>query len=86
MLDYHFVFHTRTPFSIVGVRDNHLFEAKCPSAIYLPGERKVVGGTAYDFRVPRLLKTMLPKIPMGGYDINFCITRGTSQDLAFQAR
>ncbi|PZC75929.1 hypothetical protein B5X24_HaOG205322 [Helicoverpa armigera] len=50
------------------------------------GERKVVGGTAYDFRVPRVLKTMLPKIPMGGYDINYCITRGTDQDLAFQAR
>ncbi|KAF9800645.1 hypothetical protein SFRURICE_015299 [Spodoptera frugiperda] len=50
------------------------------------GERKVVGGTAYDFRVPRILKTMMPKIPMGGYDINYCITRGTDQDLAFQAR
>lgn len=50
------------------------------------GERKVVGGTAYDFRVPRVLKTMMSKIPMGGYDINYCITRGTDQDLAFQAR
>ncbi|KAH9644185.1 hypothetical protein HF086_008674 [Spodoptera exigua] len=50
------------------------------------GERKVVGGTAYDFRVPRILRSMLPKIPMGGYDINYCITRGTEQDLAFQAR
>ncbi|KAJ8737483.1 hypothetical protein PYW08_000078 [Mythimna loreyi] len=50
------------------------------------GERKVVGGTAYDFRVPRILKVMMPKIPMGGYDINFCTTRGTEQDLAFQAR
>lgn len=54
--------------------------------LYFPGERKVVGGTAYDFRVPRVLKTMMSKIPMGGYDINYCITRGTDQDLAFQAR
>ncbi|XP_022833280.1 aldose 1-epimerase-like isoform X2 [Spodoptera litura] len=50
------------------------------------GERKVVGGTAYDFRVPRVLRAMMPKIPMGGYDINYCVTRGTDQDLAFQAR
>ncbi|CAB3258960.1 unnamed protein product [Arctia plantaginis] len=50
------------------------------------GEKKVVGGTAYDFRVPRVLKTMISKIPLGGYDVNFCITRGTEQDIAFQAR
>ncbi|CAH2036021.1 unnamed protein product, partial [Iphiclides podalirius] len=50
------------------------------------GEKKVVGGTAYDFRVPRCLKAMLPKIPMGGYDVNFCITQGTAQDLTFHAR
>ncbi|XP_072931307.1 galactose mutarotase-like isoform X2 [Epargyreus clarus] len=50
------------------------------------GEKKVVGGTAYDFRVPRLLRVMLPKIPLGGYDVNYCITQGTEQDLAFQAR
>ncbi|XP_049885297.1 galactose mutarotase-like [Pectinophora gossypiella] len=50
------------------------------------GEKKVVGGTAYDFRVPRVLKSMLPKIPLGGYDVNFCVTQGTEQDLTFQAR
>ncbi|XP_013161938.1 PREDICTED: aldose 1-epimerase isoform X2 [Papilio xuthus] len=50
------------------------------------GEKKVVGGTAFDFRVPRCLKTMLPKIPKGGYDINFCITQATAQDLTFHAR
>ncbi|XP_030040326.1 galactose mutarotase isoform X2 [Manduca sexta] len=50
------------------------------------GEKKVVGGTAYDFRVPRVIKTMLPKIPMGGYDVNYCITQGTAQDLTFHAR
>ncbi|XP_075990682.1 galactose mutarotase-like isoform X2 [Anticarsia gemmatalis] len=50
------------------------------------GEKKVVGGTSFDFRVPRMLKVMLPKIPMGGYDINYCVSRGTEQDLAFQAR
>ncbi|KAJ2954213.1 hypothetical protein O0L34_g2452 [Tuta absoluta] len=50
------------------------------------GEKKVVGGTAFDFRVPRVLKCMLPKIPMGGYDINFCVTQGTAQDLTFQGR
>ncbi|XP_059059929.1 galactose mutarotase-like isoform X1 [Achroia grisella] len=50
------------------------------------GEKKVVGGSAYDFRVPRVLRAMLPKIPLGGYDINYCVTQGTDQDLAFQAR
>ncbi|XP_068618424.1 galactose mutarotase-like [Battus philenor] len=50
------------------------------------GEKKVVGGTAYDFRIPRSLKVMLPKIPLGGYDVNFCITQATSQDLTFHAR
>ncbi|XP_063394279.1 galactose mutarotase-like [Cydia fagiglandana] len=50
------------------------------------GERKVVGGTAFDFRVPRVLRVMLPKIPKGGYDMNFCVTQGTEQDLTFHAR
>ncbi|XP_053624907.1 galactose mutarotase-like isoform X2 [Plodia interpunctella] len=50
------------------------------------GEKRIVGGTAYDFRVPRVLRTMLPKIPQGGYDINFCVTQGTEQSLTFQAR
>lgn len=50
------------------------------------GEKKVVGGTAYDFRIPRVLRTMIPKIPLGGYDVNFCVTQGTEQDLTFQAR
>ncbi|XP_045784406.1 galactose mutarotase-like isoform X1 [Maniola jurtina] len=50
------------------------------------GEKNVVGGTAYDFRVPRVLRAMLPRIPMGGYDVNYCITQGTEQDLSFQAR
>ncbi|CAK1588064.1 unnamed protein product [Parnassius mnemosyne] len=50
------------------------------------GEKKVVGGTPYDFRVPRSMKAMLPKIPMGGYDVNFCITQGTAQDITFHAR
>ncbi|XP_026318082.1 aldose 1-epimerase-like isoform X2 [Hyposmocoma kahamanoa] len=50
------------------------------------GEKKVVGGTPYDFRVPRLLRTMLPRVPMGGYELNFCITQGTEQDLTFHGR
>ncbi|XP_063372722.1 galactose mutarotase-like isoform X1 [Cydia amplana] len=50
------------------------------------GERKVVGGTSFDFRVPRVLRVQLPKIPNGGYDMNFCITQGTDQDLTFHAR
>ncbi|XP_063837518.1 galactose mutarotase-like isoform X1 [Ostrinia nubilalis] len=50
------------------------------------GEKKVVGGSAYDFRIPRVLRAMIPKIPLGGYDVNFCVTQGTEQDLTFQAR
>ncbi|CAH2985674.1 unnamed protein product [Chilo suppressalis] len=50
------------------------------------GEKKVVGGTPYDFRVPRVLRSMMPRIPMGGYDVSYCITQGTEQDIAFQAR
>ncbi|CAG9137134.1 unnamed protein product [Plutella xylostella] len=50
------------------------------------GEKKVVGGTAYDFRVPRMLKVMMPKIPMGGYNLNYCITKGVEQELTFHAR
>lgn len=56
------------------------------ACIWFTGEKKVVGGTPYDFRVPRLLRTMLPKVPMGGYELNFCITQGTEQDLTFHAR
>lgn len=52
----------------------------------IPGEKKVVGGTAFDFRVPRVLRTMLPRIPLGGYDLNYCVTQGTEQDLTFHAR
>ncbi|XP_052746446.1 galactose mutarotase isoform X3 [Bicyclus anynana] len=50
------------------------------------GEKNVVGGTVFDFRVPRVLRAMLPKVPMGGFDVNYCITQGTEQDLTFQAR
>ncbi|XP_028043329.1 aldose 1-epimerase-like isoform X1 [Bombyx mandarina] len=50
------------------------------------GEKKVVGGTIFDFRVPRVLRTMLPRVAMGGYDINYCVTQGTAQDLTFHAR
>ncbi|CAH4038663.1 galactose mutarotase-like isoform X1 [Pieris brassicae] len=50
------------------------------------GEKKIVGATPFDFRIPRVLRTMLPKIPQGGYDLNYCITQGTEQDLTFQAR
>ncbi|KOB77049.1 Aldose-1-epimerase [Operophtera brumata] len=70
------------------------FEVTCDNTIRIdmkcttsePTIKKVVGGTAYDFRVPRLLRTMMPRIPMGGYDVNFCVTQGTEQDLTFQAR
>ncbi|XP_041987305.1 galactose mutarotase-like isoform X2 [Aricia agestis] len=53
---------------------------------FVTGEKKVVGGTSFDFRIPRVLKTMINKIAMGGYDLNYCVTQGIDQDLTFHAR
>lgn len=50
------------------------------------GRFKFVGGTIFDFRVPRQLGNALKHIECNGFDNNFCITKGTNQNLCFMAR
>lgn len=50
------------------------------------GEIRAVGGSIYDFRIPRKLATLIPKAPGGGFDNNFCINKGEQQELTFVAR
>ncbi|KAL1491925.1 hypothetical protein ABEB36_012444 [Hypothenemus hampei] len=46
-----------------------------------------VSGTIFDLRVPRLLADVISKVPDSpGYDHNYCVTRASSQDVAFVAR
>lgn len=50
------------------------------------GELKCVGGTPYDLRIPHELGPAMARAPTGGFDDNFCVTRGTEQTLTFVAR
>lgn len=50
------------------------------------GKFQCVGGSAFDFRVPRLLGNALSNTECNGFDNNFCITKGTDQKLCFMAR
>lgn len=50
------------------------------------GKFKCVGGTIFDFRVPRHLGKALARVESNGFDNNFCITKGTEQKLSFTAR
>lgn len=50
------------------------------------GECQDVGDTAFDFRLPQYLGIAISKTPGNGFDHNFCITSGQSQQLNFIAR
>jgi aldose 1-epimerase len=50
------------------------------------GQLLDVGGTPFDFRVPKQLGPAMAKIPGTGIDHNFCLTQGTEQDLTFCSR
>lgn len=50
------------------------------------GEFQDVGDSAFDFRLPVDLGTAISKTPGNGFDYNFCVTSGSSQDLTFVAR
>ena len=50
------------------------------------GKFLCVGGTPFDFRVPKELGPAMAKVPTLGYDDNFCITKGTKQGMAFVSR
>ncbi|XP_058061887.1 galactose mutarotase isoform X1 [Anopheles bellator] len=45
-----------------------------------------VGGTPFDLRIPRELGPAMWRTTSGGFDNNFCITKGTEQGLTFVAR
>lgn len=45
-----------------------------------------VGGTPFDFRVPRKLGGQMAQIGGTGIDHNFCLTQGSKQNLTFCAR
>lgn len=50
------------------------------------GKFKCVGGSIFDFRVPRQLGKVLARDDCNGFDNNFCITKGTKQNMSFMAR
>lgn len=50
------------------------------------GKFECVGGTPYDLRTPKVLGPAIARVPGGGFDSNFCVTKGTEQTLAFVAR
>lgn len=50
------------------------------------GKLKNVGGTLYDFRIARDLGAMMARVEGNGYDDNFCVTKGTEQQLTFVSR
>lgn len=46
-----------------------------------------VAGTIFDLRIPKILGEVIHKIPgYLGYDHNFCVTKGSSQENSFVAR
>lgn len=54
---------------------------------YIPtGAFACVAGTIYDFRVPREVGPALARVGCNGFDDNFCVQKGTQQELAFIAR
>ncbi|XP_066258168.1 galactose mutarotase-like isoform X1 [Euwallacea similis] len=51
------------------------------------GNLPSVNGTIFDLRIPKLLGEVISKVPNSpGYDHNYCITKATSQDVAFVAK
>jgi len=50
------------------------------------GEIQAVAGTPYDLRIRQNLGTALVNLPKSGFDNNYCITKGTNQQLTFVAR
>ncbi|KAL1139377.1 hypothetical protein AAG570_006361, partial [Ranatra chinensis] len=51
------------------------------------GELRDVARTYFDFRVPRSMGKALARVPGGGYDDTFCLTRiKKNEDVAFAAR
>lgn len=52
----------------------------------LAGKLLSVNGTVLDFRVPRILKDVIHKVPNSpGFDHNFCIIRASSQVKIFNS-
>lgn len=50
------------------------------------GEIDPVGGTIFDLRIPTRLGDVINQVPGGGYDHNFCITKGNKQEVTFVSR
>lgn len=50
------------------------------------GEIRSVAGTPLDLRIRQNLGSALVNLPKSGYDNNYCVTRGTDQQLTFVAR
>lgn len=51
------------------------------------GKLLPVAGSIFDLQIPHVLGDVLPYVPIvGGYDHNFCVTKGTKQENAFVAR
>ncbi|XP_060528094.1 galactose mutarotase-like isoform X2 [Cylas formicarius] len=51
------------------------------------GNLPPVSGTVFDLRVPKTLGDVINKVPNAkGYDHNFCVTKASSQELAFVAK
>ncbi|CAB0016360.1 unnamed protein product, partial [Nesidiocoris tenuis] len=58
-----------------------------PTTCKLTGELQNVGGTYFDVRVPRPVAKILARVPGGGYDTSFALTKGlTKKAVTFAAR
>ena len=50
------------------------------------GDFNCVGGTVFDFRLPKQLGAQMTNVPAHNFDHNFCIVQGTEQALTFHAK
>lgn len=54
---------------------------------FFAGNLLSVAGTIFDLRIPKILGDVINKIPgYLGYDHNFCVTKGSSQENTFVAK
>ncbi|XP_060529242.1 galactose mutarotase-like isoform X1 [Cylas formicarius] len=70
---------------VVSVNADYITEVDAES---IPtGNLLPVAGTVFDLRIPKTLSDVIDKVPgYSGFDHNFCVTKGTTQENTFMAR
>lgn len=66
---------------IVTINADRITQTDCD--LIPTGKFRCVGGTIYDFRIPRSLGHALAKVECNGFDNNFCVIKGKEQKLGF---